>query len=1231
MVLTLAFLPAFVFAYSPETTHNALTDDIVDLYNYTYPSKKFSDSEKTLVKRGSIEEDRPSERVINHFYDPIYNVGLKSINYTSKQWAMSANAQSFNNQFAGVGGLLLETFSSPTDFSWERAIFDYAYKDKERGLIALGHILHLIEDATVPDHVRDDAHPPAFDFGSPYEAYASRYNESTIETFNQLVRERVRPVELGSIGEYFDTVATFTNTNFFSKDTIFDEKYAGPVIANERIGFLQDGTERIFGFSDRGFKLLMINYSFDKETGLVSKGYSIVDKDNLILSDYWQVLSRTAVKNGAGIIKLFFEEVEKEKQTGTLLAKNKSAWDKLMDKAGGSVKAIFSATATSTAQNNLASVASIPSPSTASAQSSQSPSPSTFIVSAQNTPPPAIAVVSEPTPSTSQVPKSSPENLPTPPPTTLPPLLAISPGFGGGSTMTTASSDTTTETDTDSQVAALFSATDATSTTQYISILSPQSGSQIGATTTITFSGTSTPASTIGLDLANATTSAGTTGDWQLTLTLASGTTTLIFYSADATRATSTATVSVYLDTTAPTFSFSVPLCEQSLAVNGCVTATTTVPISLASDATDVNYFTLAIDGVYSTTTTATSTLLVSDTLHTIEVSAIDQLGNRSATSTQTIFTSTFPIVINEVAWAGSTASTTAEWIELYNKTPFTIDLSSWILYGESLEPYISLAGTIASHNFYLLERRDDTAVNTISADQVYGNGGSQWALSNSGDRLILSYASTTIDQTALTYESSDAGFWAGGESQSTKKISMERYDPFVAGDDEFNWDNNLEILKNGTDVAGNSIYGAPKAKNSLAYLINKNQDLEASMTLTLANSPYLVVDTFLDIPEGHTLTIEPGVVVKFREGGFDFGGRLISQGTQSQPVVFTSFADDAYGGDLNTDGASTTPYYTDWSGIAFSSGATGSNIDGLKLLHSGGLYANATDISGSYVEITDAEDAVYVTNGVLSLTHSIFQNNRNQSLQFYNSTATLTDFAFVGTTTTTEVLDAYNHSHITVTDFSVSGVPNGDGFVIYLDSSLVLEDGTISGVGGSAVDVFVRVDVSLDVVSIDAGGSNNDAITGYSAVHATTTNVTVTDSPDSAISLYGTAETISTLYVASTTLTDNTYGMYISNATSTNISGVEISGGQYGIVASDSAMTIATSSIAGMTQKSVWNLTPDSMVLAENNWWGSATGPQHPTLNSTGLGAGVSDGVDFEPWLTYDPFNPPAPVAEEF
>jgi hypothetical protein len=48
-----------------------------------------------------------------------------------------------------------------------------------------------------------------------------------------------------------------------------------------------------------------------------------------------------------------------------------------------------------------------------------------------------------------------------------------------------------------------------------------------------------------------------------------------------------------------------------------------------------------------------------------------------------------------------------------------------------------------------------------------------------------------------------------------------------------------------------------------------------------------------------------------------------------------------------------------------------------------------------------------------------------------------------------------------------------------------------------------------------------------------------------------------------------------------------------------------------------VFNLDAAILIDSENNWWGHAAGPYHPTGNPSGLGDTVSDHVDFDPWDT--------------
>jgi hypothetical protein len=161
-------------------------------------------------------------------------------------------------------------------------------------------------------------------------------------------------------------------------------------------------------------------------------------------------------------------------------------------------------------------------------------------------------------------------------------------------------------------------------------------------------------------------------------------------------------------------------------------------------------------------------------------------------------------VVINEIAWMGTDASINDEWIELYNNTNSSIDLTKWKLQAVDGSPVIELSGIIPSQEYFLLERSDDNTILDIPADLIYSG-----SLGNSGEHLqLIDSLNQIIDEI-----DNSAGWFAG---DNTLKISMERIHPMKDGSDSTSWDSNNGIIKSGVDANNNAIYGTPKSQNSV-------------------------------------------------------------------------------------------------------------------------------------------------------------------------------------------------------------------------------------------------------------------------------------------------------------------------------------------------------------------------------------------------------------------------------
>ena len=201
-LLALAILPQGVLAYKPTTTHAGLSQEIADFYNLRF-ARKLTGLEKELLIKGSVDEDAPVTRVLNHFYDPVRNIGINN-GRTAKDWAL-----------APLTG---------NEFSWSKALELYAEGDEEKALLALGRILHLLEDMAVPDHTRNDPHIGAgpqgmFTGESPFEEWTSdtKNRETLAGLAHTFYSQGLQPKILSSLDEYFDFLANYSNRNFYSK------------------------------------------------------------------------------------------------------------------------------------------------------------------------------------------------------------------------------------------------------------------------------------------------------------------------------------------------------------------------------------------------------------------------------------------------------------------------------------------------------------------------------------------------------------------------------------------------------------------------------------------------------------------------------------------------------------------------------------------------------------------------------------------------------------------------------------------------------------------------------------------------------------------------------------------------------------------------------------------------------------------------------------------------------
>ncbi len=304
---TLVFLfilfPLFSFAFDANSTHPALTEEIVKYYN-SFAERKITNEELELLKQGSIFEDK-SPRWVNHFYDFFNN---SAINWSTLRGVSEIAIKLFlktlphkplksidwsQNELAQLKYLDNRVYQKA-----KRLYFE----NKREAFLTLGYILHLLEDLGVPEHARGDAHAGVGFIGDPksnYEDYAKSITDKyNLKFAEELIKNKTQPYKFNDINSIFTSLAKFTASNWFSEDTI--NLFSLPKITH----YQKIEDNKVLAFNNSNVPIALKFYDFK------NRQYIYTTDNDLIHQHWFNSVVPEILKHGVALLDLYFLEVK---------------------------------------------------------------------------------------------------------------------------------------------------------------------------------------------------------------------------------------------------------------------------------------------------------------------------------------------------------------------------------------------------------------------------------------------------------------------------------------------------------------------------------------------------------------------------------------------------------------------------------------------------------------------------------------------------------------------------------------------------------------------------------------------------------------------------------------------------------------------------------------------------------------------------------------------------------
>ncbi|MBI4745247.1 MAG: right-handed parallel beta-helix repeat-containing protein, partial [Deltaproteobacteria bacterium] len=270
-------------------------------------------------------------------------------------------------------------------------------------------------------------------------------------------------------------------------------------------------------------------------------------------------------------------------------------------------------------------------------------------------------------------------------------------------------------------------------------------------------------------------------------------------------------------------------------------------------------------------------------------------------------------------------------------------------------------------------------------------------------------------------------------------------------------------------DAAGNESAQSSSAGGTTKGT-NTSGAISGNTTWTLANSPYILSGSVL-VNAGVTLTIEPGVTVKFDSGkSLQIDGTLIARGTSSDKITFTSNKSAPAAGDwgyiLFSDTSTDATYdgsgnYTGGSVLEFAvveyAGGVAVNNNGAVRLNNAHPLINYCTIRNNGTLNTGASGINAYVNSNLKISNNTIQSNSNGGINLSGGA--------VGATITIA------NNTITNNTASYSWYSGGGGVWVSLQSGTVIifnntiNDNATTGKGGGVHVQRGTVTISKNIV----------------------------------------------------------------------------------------------------------------------------------------------------------------------